>query len=203
MLRFSDPIVLLERFDVEALSLKLDQKKENNICSETLDDLVRKGNEMLGYKDPHTCYFCRKTLKARYRLKLHIQAVHLRSVKFFCDLCPKICFHKQDVKGHMKKIHSEKNISCQFCNYKTNSVYNYKKHKLTHGEGVECPICKKRVTLLKSHYKDAHGQKVKCPVCQMVIVKKHLKLHMSKHIEKPHKCEKCDEVFDCHKYLRW
>lgn len=69
-----------------------------------------------------------------------------------------------------------------------------------HTGKVECPIWKKKVSLLKRHMRH-HEPKKNCTVCGKMFTEHHLPLHMKTH-SKAHKCENCEEIFENREVLR-
>lgn len=206
MISFSDPFVQLERYALEKSTSVLsdsDHCEKKSSFGDEVDSLSRQGNEGLTYKEPHTCCFCQKVFSCRDRLCPHIERHHLQAKKWSCDLCPKFYFSKVDIKWHMTRVHDKKQLACKKCDYKTALNSKLDRHKQVHATKVECPICQKLVSSLKSHIKNAHEAKpiVKgsCPICQKVMGKTRIKRHMKTHV---HKCGNCDKVFKSRKDLR-
>lgn len=190
---FSDPFVLLERFDDANVGGNLSfltRKKQLDQCN-TLDALARNGNEGLGCKDRHTCSICRRVFSGLSYLKKHIDNMHLR--RLMCDLCPKVYSKMNDIRRHITDIHGNRRFACNVCDYETQEKGNLEKHKLIHGDKVECPVCNKRVSLLREHLR-THNPKEKCPICQKLVSRSNYKPHIRTHSEK--KCRNCEEIFE-------
>lgn len=171
-----------------------------SLQNETAHQLAKKGNDGLGSMEPHTCCFCGIILKSRFNIRKHIERLHCRSTKMFCDLCPKAFFVKDGISQHME-VHCKKAFVCKVCDYRTARLNHFKKHTRIHAAKIECKICKKNVTSLKDHL-TLHRMKEKCSVCQKVILKRSMKDHLKLHIEKPHKCKACRDAFDSKEDLR-
>lgn len=167
---------------------------------ETLDALVRQGNDGLTATAPHTCSVCGKVVTTRHSLRVHLQTFHVNSAIMRCDLCPKFYFNKHAIFRHMKNRHAEKKFKCKVCGHETSRKENLEKHMLVHGGKVECPICKIRVVSLEGHLKK-HRPKLQCSVCQKMFAETSLKKHMKVH-SRPHKCGNCMEVFIYREELR-
>lgn len=195
MIRFSDPIVTVQRL-VEAKSLRISKSNRYKLAyTKKVEALATKGNEGLRYVDPHTCCICRKIFTRREQLKVHLEVVHCKSKKMFCDLCPKIFFTEKIISQHMRLVHSKKNFACNVCDFKTVDKYGLKIHMANHSAKVECPICKKHVSTMKSHMR-IHKPKEKCLICQKMVNKSYMKQHVKAHSKRCYKCESCNEVFD-------
>ena len=75
----------------------------------------------------------------------------------------------------MKNQHSEKNLKCQHCDYKTNVNSNLKRHLITHeakdeppAKKIKCDQCSQIFSNkfnLKKHVKNVHGEEMNCPHC--------------------------------------
>lgn len=167
-----------------------DQCHKQSGQSETVEVLSNKGND--GFSaNPHTCSFCQKAFKSRYRLRMHIEGVQCKTRKRFCDLCPKYYFTRNAIRGHMKSVHGKKRFACNICDYKTAAKNTFKRHKVTHAIKVECPICKKPIAELKSHIRNTHTAKVQCSICRKLMNRSTIPRHMKTHVQK---CKTCDEV---------
>lgn len=196
-IRFSDPTILLERYDFETLTPKSHQNEQTIGRAETAKSLAFKGNEWLRAKSPHTCCFCQKVFSHRFNLIQHLECVHIKTNKMFCDFCPKFFFAKFAILDHMK-VHGSKNLTCNICDYKTFKNSLLESHKLMHAAKVECPICKKQVSSLKLHMK-YHNPKQSCTVCRKLVHVFGLKQHMQIH---SNKCKECKKNFDNIEALR-
>lgn len=193
--RFSDPIVLLHRIDNE--NLPISGLSENK--SVIVKILVRKGNEGLRCNAPHSCCCCQKIFINRYSLKDHLETIHCKTTKMFCDLCPKFYFTKSTMIQHMIHAHRKKRFACNACDYKAATNPLLKKHKLTHAAKVECLFCKKLVTSGKSH-KTVHKAKEMCSICCRMFSKCSMKRHMKTHNRIQYK--KCSEMSRQKNYIK-
>lgn len=144
--------------------------------------LALKGNEGLSFKDPHTCCLCKLVAKNRKNLKRHLKCIHGRATTLYCDHCPKIYFARDRLTRHMK-VHCQRVLACNHCDYKAAYKHNLTIHKLTHEVKKKCKICGKRVNSLKSHLK-SHLPKEPCPVCGKKVrrynMSSHVKIHRNK-----------------------
>lgn len=211
--RFTGPVVLLDRLafkespktisSSKIVKIRKHYKTSKTSVSELAVNEARKGNEHLSCYDPHTCSICKRLFSSRYALRSHIDVVHGKTKKFFCDLCPKILYHKTHMHLHMRDVHSKKKFSCNICDFKTASKKNFLGHKMTHSEKVPCPICKKPVSSMKKHMIN-HKPRERCPTCNLIFSSRSLKQHMKIHnrIAIVHKCESCGEAFDNKEDLR-
>lgn len=146
--------------------------------TEAVEVLLKRGNKGKTARDPHTCCLCQRKFSIRRHLKVHLQVIHCKSTKMFCDSCPKYYFSKDSLARHMK-MHKKKRFSCKKCGHKTVYKPDMKKHKLTHKRKIECPICKKKVAVMKDHM-ITHRPKISCSICQMMISGKCMKKHMTR-----------------------
>lgn len=175
---------------------KLEENFDSNATAETL---ASKGNEGQRSRDPHTCCLCQKVISRRCELVEHLETVHFKATKIFCDLCPKFYFTKKSILWHMQ-IHMQKSFQCNVCDYKTPFKNFFYRHKFTHAEKVECPTCKKLVSSLKIHM-DIHKPKKSCPICQKLIKKKCLEDHIKTHVTF-YECDDCTRKFENKEALR-
>lgn len=167
---------------------------------ETLQDLVRKGNERLKKRDPHCCCFCGRIFASRQILRNHMETIHCKTKKMFCDHCPKEFHVKNIIVNHMR-VHIKKTFSCNICDYKTAFKNNFELHKGRHAVKSTCLVCKKPVASLKTHML-THKPKVPCPICQKLLAKYYMKEHVKSHVGRSIKCDNCDEVLGSKGELR-
>lgn len=71
----------------------------------------------------------------------------------FCKICPKVYHFKQVLKQHMLRAHSEKNLKCDICSYKTAVKSDLRSHKMIHGLKFKCQICHKLLSSWEAHMK--------------------------------------------------
>lgn len=192
--RFSDPDVLLERYIIKPPAPRVQDKKN---C-DSINVLVKKGNEGKTTNDPHICFFCQKVYPQQANLKIHMKNIHCKKEKFHCDLCPKFYHTKNSIYYHMRQAHVEKRFSCKVCGYQTFHKSWLELHEKSHKPKVECPICKKQVNFLKQHMQN-HTPKVSCPICHKSYFKHNRKSHMKTHNKK---CLACDKIFNDSAALR-
>ena len=115
-----------------------------------------------------TCEFCGEVFK---KLKHHLMRTGCGQTnaqpkpRFPCNQCDKTFSNKQDMQGHIKRIHvGVKDKMCSQCSYATYSNYNLRLHitKVHMGTGlvkVPCPHCDKETTNLDYHIKTYHCSK--------------------------------------------
>lgn len=188
MISFSEPFVLLKRNATKPAGKLASNERQKD----TAATLAKKGNHGVDAYDPHKCCICQKALSNRPNLVRHLETVHGKGKKFFCDLCPKFCLTKGAISDHVR-THAKRSLACNICDYKTAFRAHLKVHKLSHVEKVECPICKKEVRTLKSHLK-SHQQMQSCSICQKILNKWSMKDHMKVH--EIQTCAVCGESFE-------
>ncbi|XP_072041262.1 zinc finger Y-chromosomal protein 1-like [Amphiura filiformis] len=105
------------------------------------------------------CKFCKKTFKSQYHLQKHSMNEHSiipknsgivlmkdgsKLVELKCKLCDKIYGNVSSLQTHMK-VHGERNIKCDECEYRTYYKADMRKHKLKHNgeKPYKCPTCNK------------------------------------------------------------
>ena len=81
-------------------------------------------NHIMLHENPellsHMCHICSKNYQKACELRRHIKLSHsdksMRISKFFCDFCEFKTFSKMNVKRHLRTIHLKiKAFQCQFC----------------------------------------------------------------------------------------
>lgn len=190
---FSDPIVLLKQLTVKSTDSPSKPCQEQ-LHYEKLAALARKGNELASSQDPHTCCFCQRVFSKRSVVKKHLDFVHCRPNKIFCDLCPKFFYTKNAISKHMKG-HSSKRFACSKCDYKSDFKNLFNQHMNTHAPKVACLICNKPVSAMADHMK-SHKPKVSCTVCQKLVHQVSIERHMKIHSVHPRKCKICEDILD-------
>lgn len=109
-------------------------------------------------------------------LKCHIEKVHEKVKRFFCDTCDYGAYLKSQITKHVRTTHMTPGIACDWCDFKTTSNYSLEKHLDTQHAGkrmaVPCTQCSKTFFWrhnLKSHIMRCH-EKIKpfnCSHCAM------------------------------------
>lgn len=160
----TDQSVVLERQSIKQTTPDFSASGSNSHFSAKV--LARKGNETQKCLDPHSCCFCHKVSANRGLLRQHLEKVHLRTTKLQCDLCPRICFTKLSIADHMI-VHKEKIFACNDCGYKTAFKTIFRHHEMTHRAKVECPICKRTVTILEAHMRSHKSEN--CGICGILL----------------------------------
>lgn len=128
---------------------------------------------------PSTAFVACQICGIRVRsLKCHIEKVHDKVKRFFCDTCDFGAYLKSQITKHVRTTHVTPGISCDWCDYKTTSNYSLEKHLDTQhaGKRVAVPCtsvgCNKTFFWrhnLKSHIMRCH-EKIKpftCSYCGM------------------------------------
>lgn len=94
------------------------------ICKHKSQTARGMDNHMMLHENPellsHMCHICSKNYQKACELRRHIKLSHsdktLRESKFFCDFCDFKTFSKMNVKRHLRTIHLKiKAFQCQFC----------------------------------------------------------------------------------------
>lgn len=130
-----------------------------------------------------------------------------------CDQCGKSFGRVTHLNRHIKALHSEKNLQCPHCDYKTSAEHYLQSHlKFKHEVGTDnfyytCHICGKRVKGRSSynlHTTTTHTdvRSFFCEVCGNGYKDKGgLVQHMKLHGEKKFSCGVCGEMFKAGFYL--
>ena len=113
----------------------------------------------------YSCSLCQTGLENKNELYSHMKSVHETRTES-CPTCEKSFFSKSELTQH-RKIHTDypRHLSCDHCNYKTDSNYVLKVHMETHSEiKYPCDVCKMECNTqqsLRQHVNLAHGEKNK------------------------------------------
>jgi KRAB domain-containing zinc finger protein len=101
-------------------------------------------------------------------MKQHVEAVHLKLKRFFCDQCDYAAYLSTSFAAHMSVKHSLVNpFECGECSRKFANGSNLKRHfEVFHGKGKEeksfkCSLCAyvtSWVFHLRDHLRVKHGQ---------------------------------------------
>lgn len=203
---------------LESLNLEIptnfstEQRRDKSVFSAEVNVLTKKGNEGLRDHDPHTCCFCQKSISSRNALKRHLEAVHCKSTKMVCDLCPKFFFGRQNIIKHLKFVHDVKKLICNVCGYKAFTKFSLKNHKNSHAVKVETET---NLVKKKPPEKFMYSAEVKslarkgnedlrktdphtCCFCQKVFSSRN---HLKGHMETAHckstkmSCDLCSKLF--------
>ena len=76
------------------------------------------------------CEFCDKTLSGKYRLKIHINSVHLNLKPFSCKECDMSFSQKFNLKRHILSVHERsKPFACTDCDKEFGQKINLKNHR--------------------------------------------------------------------------
>jgi len=130
-----------------------------------------------------------------------------------CMKCHKKLRNKTALRNHIRKVHSEKQFTCDHlnCNYvgRTKSVMN--SHEASHEKKFDCNICEKlfrykselRIHILIKH---EDPDRFKCHVCDKrlnskQILRRHLQTH-EENTEKPFSCEQCPKSYQFKEALK-
>lgn len=162
------------------------------------------------------CYHCDFKTRVKNKLKKHILKTHIinnNTISHYeCIICNKIELNKQNLRIHVKMMHSNylpKSV-CKLCNFKSNSTYLFRLHvkyaHVTLEDIFYCDLCGshrkfKSYVNLKNHVNFVHivpTKTFKCHICEKIfgannLLEEHLLSH-NKYITK-----KEPEFYFCHK----
>ena len=178
-------------------------KKDHPI--DQLEDQYKKCIKNEFYGD-EICSSCGKTLKGKKTLRNHQQFHCAQSStlpEIFCDKCGKKFSSIDYLNSHIKLVHENFLIQCEFCPKTFNSKNIYSAHKnITHSTDpkYQCKFCGLRLGGLhsvRSHERKHQEPAFQCSFCEKkCTTKEGLKFHERQHTgEKPFKCSICDSGF--------
>lgn len=146
------------------------------ICKKNYKKLSRADHLITHLPDSafqYVCEVCGKTFKKSCSFHQH-KKIHRDVLPFKCNLCPYKGRHKEQLKGHVKRMHfKEYNYQCTQCPKKFFEGNSYRRHLVRHGKPMfKCTICDKSFyenSMLKehnatNHMGDAHTLH-KCDIC--------------------------------------
>ena len=158
--------------------------------------------------EKYSCSLCHIGLINKIAFYSHMKTKHETRTQS-CPDCGKAFYSKAEVTAHHKKAHTDypRHLSCDKCDYTTNSKYNLNLHNETHSDIMyPCDVCKIELNTqqsLRHHMRWNHGEKstevYNCPQCNRefkgmhakIILEGHLKIHDA-NIEKNYKCTHCE-----------
>ena len=113
------------------------------------------------FKERKQCPICGKMVRVRYlpfHMRKHEDYASGPDIK--CDMCDWTTKVKEHLQNHIRRMHSEKNISCDICGERFSYGAALTKHlQIKHGEDLLCSHCDfktKDISTLKSHLKRFH-----------------------------------------------
>lgn len=127
------------------------------------------------------CSHCAKEFDKLSKCRQHEKRIHIKPLKYFCDICGKIYYHKYNINVHMRSHTGHRKYSCK------SPLENH--WKLSHSSGpCKCLQCDKSFlnpTALKAHKNNVHNDNfewLKCPHCPMkfklkIALVTHLRIH--------------------------
>ncbi|MCP4061002.1 MAG: hypothetical protein GY738_27690 [Pseudoalteromonas sp.] len=143
----------------------------------------------------HQCLQCDWSSQYRYNVKRHTRKQHWGQLRFECDLCPAVLgWSKTTLDNHMARVHKEKLVGCDQCEYRghtENIVHTHRRqvHEKRWVRRVQCGRCGE---VYASKYE----------------LEKHT-LHIHEGVKRPSRqvevgswsCGLCPKVFEQKKYL--
>lgn len=107
---------------------------------------------------------------------------HPRGQMKYCDFCPLKSLKKSAISAHIQTVHLKKvRFSCDVCNFKCFTRSGLKSHSAIHQNLTECKICFKWVTSMKRHLKYHALPNKTCKICGKMLSPASLSNHI-KHV---------------------
>ncbi|KAJ8708110.1 hypothetical protein PYW08_010476 [Mythimna loreyi] len=174
------------------------------------EDMKKEDREILEIKredpDVKDCFQCTKcpdTYLTWEQLKLHYEATHHNIEETQCQICGEI-LPGNELQKHIKSRHTDTEMQCKYCEFKTNIRASLTQHMLRHknAETIHCEYtgCKYKTfyegAMEKHKRKHADlGVKLQCTQCPFQSMNKYiLKYHEEAHEtgKKRYMCDQCD-----------
>lgn len=141
-------------------------------------------------KVEHKCPHCPYVTTRRYVLTQHINSQHTKEIWYQCLDCDYKCTDKSYLKKH-SKIHVEgselEEKVCEYCDFRTLSEYNYRKHLSKHDiQVLQCEFCSYSTndrTNFRRHLFTHNPVPSDCDFCDYKSVSPY---HMRNHLKKYH-----------------
>lgn len=118
-----------------------------------------------------------------------------------CDLCGLKTTRRQNMEGHIERIHLRKKISAQcavcglhFENYKKFSRHRANAHLAVESKCSQCDYVGKNAECLRRHYRSHHEVKIICSLCGELTSRYFIKEHIRRN-HQPISCELCGKEF--------
>ena len=154
-------------------------------------------------KKVHNCsdLNCNKKFASRLLRKRHYITVHLKTLRFKCDVCVRGFRDSYNLKRHLELKHGEiKYFKCLICSYRSARSNNLLRHcERNHSEKLKsedlgflrCSVCRKLFSSLQSlnnHIKihEAIAVGYECPICNSKMYENHFCYF---------DCKVCDRTF--------
>lgn len=117
------------------------------------------------------CELCGKKMVNKWSLKYHIDTIHEKIVKHFCNICDRGFGNKSNLRSHLIS-HSTENVPCDLCGGIFKNRISLQSHKKTHkpesARSFACGVCNKtfhnRNHLNRHMISHTDDRVYKCPV---------------------------------------
>ena len=121
----------------------------------------KKTHNFKGGIEPFNCSMCDAKLSAKYKLKRHIDSVHLK-ITHPCDTCDYKATSKDVLTKHAQAMHQGVKYNCSKCPYQSGFRANVQKHEKAFHSGIkfECDWCEyscNNKQSLKQHNQKFHN----------------------------------------------
>ena len=88
------------------------------ICMESDSDSKTNKEQKSGQ---NICKICNKTFRSSKYVQEHIESVHEKIKRFFCDMCDYRTYHDYHLRGHYQRVHSQE-LSSDLTKYSTDAM---------------------------------------------------------------------------------
>ena len=193
--------------------VKHDLSKERRVlkvgclkCEQNVDHKSHHTATAEKYCKEQGCNFSTGSLKYKSILKCHHERVHLKILRYFCNLCGLKNYYKRSIRRHQKSDHKDEKvqkvlkIGNEVCKQKTEGKPDSIKYQC---DGDGCNYTNYDKFRLQSHYESQHLQILKfvCNLCEYKsYFSNHVRYHqISMHIDNKTRkvlrigCEFCEQ----------
>eukprot|EP00090_Calanus_glacialis_P032391 TRINITY_DN53665_c0_g1_i1.p1 TRINITY_DN53665_c0_g1~~TRINITY_DN53665_c0_g1_i1.p1 ORF type:complete len:381 (+),score=66.96 TRINITY_DN53665_c0_g1_i1:40-1182(+) len=158
------------QYALEISKSEIDEPVENEIdlyrcsyCDKTFrfQSILNKHLEYHKNKLGNECHTCGKLFKTKETLKAHTLRVHVRELKYECEICSTKFFGKAELESHYRVHSDERLFPCSICSKSFKSRNDATKHEnTTHFllKPYQCKVCQRFFS--QSSNRNTHMRKV-------------------------------------------
>ena len=143
-----------------------------------------------------------KDFSSSRSLSIHLETIHLKTIKFSCDICPFTSAQKVNLETHVARVHNDevKDSQCPDCGkyFRKYDLKNHinRVHTTKRFQCSQCVFAAKSKKYLLEHEQAIHlNLKIDCPYCDhKASTRTNLRTHIkSLHEHMKFKCNECEK----------